>query len=497
MKNKLRISCSAMLCILISMSSVVVSFAASHAYASKNIDNTTVRYVTLDMSDSSIEPVVVVADGQMCSEDSLSAMAKSVNALSAINGTYFEAYNGVPVPWGTIIKDGKVLHIGSGGAVLGITKDKQLLVDRLKITLTGYVNGAVAVYPWRINHPSTEDGAITIFTPEYGSNVDLQTGAQAVVTKKGKVLSIVSSSFTVPSDGFAVVFNKDAVSGVNRFHIGDTAYYEQAITPTYTKASQWDYVIAGLGAGPSLIINGNVTANGQDEGFTEAKINTNRAGRSFIGATENGKIIIGNMGSKTLKEAAAICKSLNLINAMCLDGGGSIGLYDRDSKVSIQGRNINNCLAFLSVAQTQASVQDLVAVKPLKSKLMIDNQTRRFESYHIDGNSYFKLRDLAAALNGSEKQFEVEYDAAVKAVKISSQKSYTSVGGELYLPDQPVIRTAKKSQVKLYLNEKETVVAAYYINGNYFYKLRDMGNLLDFLVEWNAETKETAISTKK
>jgi len=479
------------------MSSIAVSFAASHAYMSKNIENTTVRYITLDMSDSSLEPTVVLANGQMCSEDSLSAMAKSVNALSAINGTYFEAYNGVPVPWGTIIKDGKVLHIGSGGAVMGITKDKQLLVDRLKITLTGYANGDAAVYPWRINHPSTEDGAITIFTPEYGSKVNLQTGAQAVITKNGKVLSVSSSSFTVPPDGFAIVFNKDAVSGVNRFHIGDTAYYEQTITSTYTNASQWEYVIAGLGAGPSLIINGNVTANGQEEGFTEAKINANRAGRSFIGATKNGKIIIGNMAGKTLKEAAAICKSLNLINAMCLDGGGSIGLYDRDSKVSMQGRNINNCLAFLSVAQTQASVQDLVTVKPSKSELMIDNQTCTFESYSVAGNNYFKLRDLAAALNGSEKQFEVEYDSAAKAVKISLKKPYTNVGGELYLPDQPVIRTARRSQVKLYLDEKEVMVAAYYINGNYFYKLRDIGNLLDFLVEWNTETKEIAINTKK
>ncbi len=497
MKNKMWIFCISMLCFFTGMGSLQFSFAASHVYTSKNIANTTVKYITLDMADSSIKPAVVLANGKMCSTQSLSSMAKSVNAFSAINGTYFEAYNGTPVPWGTIIKEGKVLHIGQGGAVMGITDDNQLLVDRLKITLTAYANGSIAAYPWRINHPSSEDGAITVFTAEYGSGVTLQAGAKAVIVKSGIVSAISSSSFSVPSGGFAIVFNKAVAGGAGRFEVGDSASYEESIQTTYTQAFQWESVVAGLGAGPSLIINGKVTANGQEEGFTEAKINTNRAGRSFIGATKSGKIVIGNMGGKTLKEAASICESLNLVNAMCLDGGGSIGLYDKDAGISIQGRNINNGLAFLTEGNVKTGINAGTVATPARSEVIINGETQSFESYTIENNTYFKLRDLAAALNGSEKQFEVAFDSVTNTIKIETQSSYTLKGGELSLPKQSVAQAAKKSQGELYLDHKKISVPAYTINGNNFYKLRDMGNFLNFSVEWDSQTRQIVIETVK
>ena len=104
--------------------------------------------------------------------------------------------------------------------------------------------------------------------------------------------------------------------------------------------------MCGLGAGPSLVINGILTADGYSEVFMDAKINTNSAGRSFIGAKEDGSIVFGNMGA-TVVEAAEICKQMGLINAMCLDGGGSIALYYPSSNISMSGRKINNGLAFV------------------------------------------------------------------------------------------------------------------------------------------------------
>ncbi len=45
--------------------------------------------------------------------------------------------------------------------------------------------------------------------------------------------------------------------------------------------------------------------------------------------------------------------------------------------------------------------------KPSLAKVHVDGEKIGFEAYNIDGYTYFKLRDIAQALNGSDKQFEI------------------------------------------------------------------------------------------
>ncbi len=51
--------------------------------------------------------------------------------------------------------------------------------------------------------------------------------------------------------------------------------------------------------------------------------------------------------------------------------------------------------------------------------------------YKINGNNYYKLRDIAAYVDGTEKQFDVSWNAAEKRIDLTSGKAYTWVGGEL------------------------------------------------------------------
>ena len=238
--------------------------ATPTAYNNQSINGVNLKYITVDMNNKNMKPVVVNAQNQFLTTESLSGMAKRAGAVAAINGTYFEAYNGVPVPWGTIIKDGKILHISNGGSVAGITSSGKLLVDRLTFDFEGYINGEYRAIPWRINHPSTEHDAITIFTPEYSSAVSVEPGAKGVlVGSDGIVSQIATADFTVPSGGFAILYNSQVADLVDeRYKIGDEVSYKVKIKTTFTNPSDWDDVVVGLGAGPSLIINGAVTAKG-------------------------------------------------------------------------------------------------------------------------------------------------------------------------------------------------------------------------------------------
>jgi exopolysaccharide biosynthesis protein len=464
------------------------TFAATSSFNNKSLNGININYVEVNMNNR-VKTVVLNAKNQLISTDSLANMAKGVNAFAAINGTYFEAYNGTPVPWGTIIKDGKVLHISNGGSVAGITKDGKLIIDRLSFEFEGYVNDKLRAYPWRINHPSTEPEAITIFTPEYGTVVSLLPDAKAAIVTDGRVSNITTSDFTVPANGFAIVYNSSVTYLLDeRFKVGDTASYKINIKTTFTSPEDWNNVVNALGAGPSLIINGVVTADGVAEGFFEDKINKNSAGRSFIGAKADGTIVIGNMNSATLTAAAKACQQMGLVNAMCLDGGYSTALYYPAANVSIGGRNINNGLAFVEIKGMVAN--------PTTSSVVVDGKKIGLDAYNIENSNYFKLRDIAMILSNTSKCFDVQWDNEKNAITLVKNKEYTTVGGELTVSQVKNSKNAYVTNSDIYLQSNRINLKAYNIENNNYFKLRDIAEYIGFEVIWDSATNSILINTK-
>jgi len=51
---------------------------------------------------------------------------------------------------------------------------------------------------------------------------------------------------------------------------------------------------------------------------------------------------------------------------------------------------------------------------------LVNGKIVEFEAYNINGYNYFKLRDLAQAVNNTEKNFEVTWDAANNAINLIS-----------------------------------------------------------------------------
>ena len=113
--------------------------------------------------------------------------------------------------------------------------------------------------------------------------------------------------------------------------------------------------------------------------------------------------------------------------------------------------------------------------------------------YKIDGYNYFRLRDIAMLLNGSARQFAVEYDEAAKSVSIVSGRSYTAIGGELSgTAAQTAEAAVSNNSVSI---DGETVsFTVYKIDGANYFRLRDLGRALDFHVGYNDEMKTVFIS---
>lgn len=120
------------------------------------------------------------------------------------------------------------------------------------------------------------------------------------------------------------------------------------------------------------------------------------------------------------------------------------------------------------------------------SVVYVDSEQINFGSYNIAGSNFFKLRDLAYVLNGTNKQFAVVWDADANAINIKSNRPYSPVGGEVSAENYSSgNRDAKPTTAKVYLDNQEMTLTAYNIDGNNYFKLRDIGQALDFGILWD------------
>ncbi|MDR2420631.1 MAG: hypothetical protein LBD49_00815 [Oscillospiraceae bacterium] len=136
------------------------------------------------------------------------------------------------------------------------------------------------------------------------------------------------------------------------------------------------------------------------------------------------------------------------------------------------------------------------AAKPTASTVLVDGESVAFDAYNINDNNYFKLRDIAYVLSGTEKQFEVGWDGTANAISLTSGKAYTPVGGEMEGKGAGD-KTAAPTTSKITLDGEEVSLTAYNIGGNNYFKLRDIGAAFDFGVSWDGAKNTIVIDTSK
>lgn len=156
------------------------------------------------------------------------------------------------------------------------------------------------------------------------------------------------------------------------------------------------------------------------------------------------------------------------------------------------------------VRSARASLQDTItSLRKLtnptahvsRHKVTLNGAKTDLAAYTINGSNYFKLRDLAKALDGLNTNFEVKWNAAQQRIDLTSKTAYTAVGGEqAALPAGN--KAASLTNASVYLDGKPLNLTAYSISGNNYFKLRDLGDALGFSVDWNANTMTMILTVK-
>lgn len=127
-------------------------------------------------------------------------------------------------------------------------------------------------------------------------------------------------------------------------------------------------------------------------------------------------------------------------------------------------------------------------------RVALDGKPVQIAVYKINGNNYFRLRDLAAVLSGTKAQFEVKWDGAQQRIDLIGGQPYTPVGGENSAV-LPVREQASLTTAAVCRDGQPLELTAYRIAGNNFFKLRDLAAAMDFAVVWDEQARTVRIDS--
>lgn len=106
--------------------------------------------------------------------------------------------------------------------------------------------------------------------------------------------------------------------------------------------------------------------------------------------------------------------------------------------------------------------------------------------HNIDGNNYFKLRDVAQSLNNTPAQFNIIWDEELNTISLIRGQSYIPIENEI---DEPALQEASPTTSTIYIDGKRTNLRAYNINGSNVFTLLDLSRALGVGIIWDDDAQ--------
>lgn len=189
------------------------------------------------------------------------------------------------------------------------------------------------------------------------------------------------------------------------------------------------------------------------------------------------------------------------------DNVNEVTVTDTDGKtVTIQRDNCRTVFGLNSIRYTITpnAAENAVAALPQSTslditpsvhKVTVDGEEVAPQGYNINDNNYYKLRDIAYILSGTDSQFNVTWEAETDRILVTSGEAYQTVGGEMSSSVSTEIENCTPSDATVVIDGRTVSLTGYRINGNNYYKLRDIGEALDFSVDFDMDSRTVLISS--
>lgn len=166
---------------------------------------------------------------------------------------------------------------------------------------------------------------------------------------------------------------------------------------------------------------------------------------------------------------------------------GGNAVRSRKSAVLVLVLVIALTLIIAPVMRAQAA-----AVQPSGQRFTVDGEGVSIGAYNIDGYNYVQLRGLAAALNGTPKQFSVWYMEGNNTVTVATGAPY--VGGVPAEGGDQSATAALSNQILIIDGTVLNGLSVWNIGGNNYFKLAELETYLGYHLSYQTGTNTVSIS---
>lgn len=154
-------------------------------------------------------------------------------------------------------------------------------------------------------------------------------------------------------------------------------------------------------------------------------------------------------------------------------------------------------LALVMLLSVGVKAEEVKTVNAVKSsqKVSVDGKAVEISAYNIAGSNYFKLRDVAVILSGTDKEFDVGYNEEEKLITIELEKPYSKASDGVSTITKDKTQGVEKS-IKFMMDNLEYYANPVNIDGSNYLKLRNLSEIIGFSLEYDAVKREILIETK-
>lgn len=153
-------------------------------------------------------------------------------------------------------------------------------------------------------------------------------------------------------------------------------------------------------------------------------------------------------------------------------------------------KNLKIIICSLIIAMIPGFTRALI---PSDQGIHLNDREVEISGVKHNGFNYYRLRDLAYILKDTRAQFEVGYDKEKKMIVIETKTEYTGdkidpakLGESLSVVDIPIS-----------IDKNLTHLEVVNVGGYNYFRLRDLGTLVGFEVNYNPENKRIDLVTEK
>lgn len=126
------------------------------------------------------------------------------------------------------------------------------------------------------------------------------------------------------------------------------------------------------------------------------------------------------------------------------------------------------------------------------ASIIVDGTRYTISGYNVNDSNYFKIRDIAMLVRNTSARFNVEWDSETDGIKIIPGADYVPIGGELSSYADATLNVLENS-APVFINDKQTAITSYNINGSAYFKIRDVADAAGFAIVWDDATQTITI----